>query len=85
MGSRLSGSNQEYGTGDICKPDRSHMKRKENQIAIDPALEFHVRLIAKAKGISAEAAMREALTRYRDDFEPLAEFLKAAAKKEVKL
>ncbi len=38
MGSRLSGSNQEYGTGDICKPDRSHMKRKENQIAIDPAL-----------------------------------------------
>ena len=61
------------------------MKRKENQMAIDPALEFHVRLIAKAKGISAEAAMSEALTRYRNDYEPLAEFLKAAAKKEVKL
>ena len=60
-------------------------KRKENQIAIDPALEFHLRLIALAKHISPEVAMDEALTRYRNDFEPLAEFLKAAAKKEVKL
>ncbi len=58
---------------------------KEIRIPIEARLWFHFCLIAKAKGISAEAAMSEALTRYRNDYEPLAEFLKAAAKKEVKL
>ena len=46
------------------------MLREQTEIPIDAALWFHLRLIARARKITPEQAMREALTQYREGYAP---------------